>query len=276
MGDAPNRKSIRIVQAERSIFGPFVNPHQKPAMNIQPFALRGLLVLVGAAMLPAPAASASDRARIPLPPPPGEVIRDVRGFIHGIGRSIKRGAQQVFTESDGRPAPPPPPRGNFAPNGEWNGEFYPDEFDNPDMRRQYRRPAPPREDRGYGLPEEEQLRREQASREAAQNYRPSDPGVTPPTAPQKNRKEPSTEAARTPAPPPTEKGSVKESAPAPSAPKTETPSSDVQYASPVPGKKGLVYPPGVEKKPENMVDVGDFQPGQLVRNPRNGELFRVP
>jgi hypothetical protein len=244
-------------------------------MNIHPFALRGLLALMGAAMLPAPAASASDPIRIPLPPPPGEVIRDVRGFIHGIGRGIKRGAQRVFTESDERPAPPPRPHRNFDPNEEWDGKFYPDEFDTPDMRQQYRRPAPPREGREYGLTEEEQLRREQASRDAARNYRPSDPGLAGPPVSQKNRKEPSTEATRTPAPAPTDRGSVKESTPAPSVPKTNQP-SDVQYASPVPGKKGLVYPPGVEKKAENMVDVGDFQPGQLVRNPRNGELFRVP
>jgi hypothetical protein len=203
------------------------------------------------------------------------VIRDVRGFIHGIGRGIKRGAQRVIIESDERPATPPPPHRNFDPNAEWDGEFYPDEFDNPDMRREYRRPAPLRGDREYLTPEEEQFRREQASREAARNYRPSDPGLTPPPVSQKNRRVPSTEGARTPAPIPADKGGVKESAPAPSVPKTNAP-SDVQYASPVPGKKGLVYPPGVEKKAENMVDVGDFQPGQLVRNPRNGELFRVP
>jgi hypothetical protein len=48
------------------------------------------------------------------------------------------------------------------------------------------------------------------------------------------------------------------------------------YGTPVPGRRGFVYPPGVEAKPENMVDVRDFQPGQKVRDPRTGKIFLVP
>lgn len=48
------------------------------------------------------------------------------------------------------------------------------------------------------------------------------------------------------------------------------------YGSPVPGRRGFVYPPGVEAKPENMVDVRDFTPGQKVRDPRTGKIFLVP
>jgi hypothetical protein len=48
------------------------------------------------------------------------------------------------------------------------------------------------------------------------------------------------------------------------------------YGTPVPGRRGFVYPPGVETKPENMVDVRDFQPGQKVRDPRTGKIFLVP
>ncbi|TLD69433.1 hypothetical protein FEM03_17470 [Phragmitibacter flavus] len=48
------------------------------------------------------------------------------------------------------------------------------------------------------------------------------------------------------------------------------------YGKPVPGRVGFVYPPGVEGKPENMVDVRDFTPGQKVRDPRTGKIFLVP
>lgn len=48
------------------------------------------------------------------------------------------------------------------------------------------------------------------------------------------------------------------------------------YGTPVIGRRGFVYPPGVEAKPENMVDVRDFTPGQKVRDPRTGKIFLVP
>ncbi|RBP37289.1 hypothetical protein DES53_11427 [Roseimicrobium gellanilyticum] len=269
-------------------------------MNHQSRTLRGLLtIMVATAALPAVTASAEDRFRIPLPPPPSEVIRDVRGFIHGIGRGIKRGAQRVFNdeqpmeEQDLRR-----PRRDYGPNGEWDGQFYPDEYDRRGPRPpQNQRPLPPSQERDMreiaprdipegpgGWTSEEQLRREEASREAARNYQPSDMPPTPPTS--KKSTQPRQEAARTPASPPqplpnNKEGALKENTlpPTTTTPKTTTtpaPSTEVQYASPVPGKKGLVYPPGVAKTPENMVDVGDFKAGQLVRNPRNGELFRVP
>lgn len=58
--------------------------------------------------------------------------------------------------------------------------------------------------------------------------------------------------------------------PAPTTPKQPA------YGTPVIGKRGYVYPPGVEAKPENMVDVKDFAPGQKVRDPRTGNIFLVP
>jgi hypothetical protein len=48
------------------------------------------------------------------------------------------------------------------------------------------------------------------------------------------------------------------------------------YGTPVAGRRGFVFPPGVDTKPENMVDVRDFQPGQKVRDPRTGKIFLVP
>ena len=51
---------------------------------------------------------------------------------------------------------------------------------------------------------------------------------------------------------------------------------NLDFARPVPGKRGLVYPPGVKESAENMVDVSGFETGQIVRDPRTGKLFRVP
>src|SRR6187549_2035212 len=48
---------------------------------------------------------------------------------------------------------------------------------------------------------------------------------------------------------------------------TTTTVAPASYGSPVPGRKGFVYPPGSDQKPENMVDVRDFTPGQKVRDP---------
>lgn len=61
-----------------------------------------------------------------------------------------------------------------------------------------------------------------------------------------------------------------------SPPPAPTTPSAPSYGSPVPGRRGFVYPPGVESKPENMVDVRDFTPGQKVRDPRTGKIFLVP
>jgi hypothetical protein len=57
---------------------------------------------------------------------------------------------------------------------------------------------------------------------------------------------------------------------------TTTTTAPASYGSPVPGRKGFVYPPGSDQKPENMVDVRDFTPGQKVRDPRTGKVFLVP
>jgi hypothetical protein len=50
----------------------------------------------------------------------------------------------------------------------------------------------------------------------------------------------------------------------------------VAFARPVPGKKGIVYPPGVGESPDTEVDVSELQPGELARDPRSGIIFRVP
>lgn len=65
---------------------------------------------------------------------------------------------------------------------------------------------------------------------------------------------------------------------APAPPVTPRPPVPAQpaYGKMVPGRVGFVYPPGVEAKPENMVDVRGFSPGEKVRDPRTGKVFLVP
>ena len=89
------------------------------------------------------------------------------------------------------------------------------------------------------------------------NAPPVDPNATPPVQPQ-------------PLPTPTEV--------APAPPVTPKPPVPAQaaYGKMVPGRVGFVYPPGVEAKPENMVDVRGFSPGEKVRDPRTGKVFLVP
>ncbi len=67
-------------------------------------------------------------------------------------------------------------------------------------------------------------------------------------------------------PPPPERPVEKPSAPAPAA--------DLQYGSPVPGKKGFVYSPF--DKSAGFVDVRDIAPGTKVRCPYTGKIFKVP
>lgn len=80
------------------------------------------------------------------------------------------------------------------------------------------------------------------------------------------------------APPPSPNSEAARPQEMPPTPKIAPPPGDdrVESARPVPGKPGLVYPPGAEETSDNWVDVREFKAGQLVRNPRTGKLFRVP
>lgn len=66
-----------------------------------------------------------------------------------------------------------------------------------------------------------------------------------------------------------------QSAPSPSAVQP-TPPSLPPFATPVPGRSGLVYPPGQKAIPENMIDVSGYAPGTKVRDPDSKVVFRVP
>ncbi len=48
------------------------------------------------------------------------------------------------------------------------------------------------------------------------------------------------------------------------------------FGKPVPGRPGLVYPPGIKESPENMIDVREIAPGTKVRDPLSKTVFRVP
>lgn len=48
------------------------------------------------------------------------------------------------------------------------------------------------------------------------------------------------------------------------------------FASPVPGRPGLVYPPGLERIPVNIVDVTGLTPGSKARDPLTKVIFLVP
>jgi hypothetical protein len=54
------------------------------------------------------------------------------------------------------------------------------------------------------------------------------------------------------------------------------PVATVAFARPVPGKKGIVYPPGSDETLDTEIDVSELQPGELARDPRTGNIFRVP
>ena len=63
----------------------------------------------------------------------------------------------------------------------------------------------------------------------------------------------------------------------PPTPEVEAkPRSKSLYGRSVPNRPGLVYPPGREQIPENMVDVRGITPGTKVRDPATGEIFLVP
>lgn len=76
--------------------------------------------------------------------------------------------------------------------------------------------------------------------------------------------------APTPAPATPKKAETPKSAPAPQT----SAGSDLPYGTPVPGRPGLVNSPYAGKM--QLVDVTGLKPGQEVKCPYTGKLFRVP
>lgn len=103
---------------------------------------------------------------------------------------------------------------------------------------------------------------------------PTDASGQPPVTPDPNV--PSVDPnAPTPPPVPPAPNPADVTPPPPVTPKPPVP-TQLSYGKMVPGRVGFVYPPGVEAKPENMVDVRGFSPGEKVRDPRTGKVFLVP
>jgi hypothetical protein len=84
--------------------------------------------------------------------------------------------------------------------------------------------------------------------------------------------EPGTEAQTTPSPNVERSPAPTTSPPPPST--TSAPSGEMPYATPVPGKPGLVTSPFAPYA--GYVDVRGYPPGQEVKCPYTGKLFRVP
>ncbi|CAN5822747.1 hypothetical protein BH11VER1_BH11VER1_23980 [soil metagenome] len=60
------------------------------------------------------------------------------------------------------------------------------------------------------------------------------------------------------------------------APQAAPSPQPVNYAKPVPGHPGFVYPPGVKEELKSMLDVRGCASGEKMRDPRTGNTFLVP
>lgn len=106
----------------------------------------------------------------------------------------------------------------------------------------------------------------------------------PPTAPPKNM----AGAAREPVEPAATGEPRKEAEPqrtadanqvgeqAVTTPQPPAPQGEPEFAKPVRGRPGFVYPPGAGEDLAHMIDVRGFEAGQKVRDPRTGQVFLVP
>jgi hypothetical protein len=219
----------------------------------------GLLLFFGAVLVSSQA-FASERPRVSPPPSPQKVVRDIGAFFHRIGDGVKVASKKTwgairerFTEDDEKEAPrsrrPSSAKqedASFARSKEAVPYRY-DDAENVEANSdaEVARIDEPRKDNS-------------GPRDAAKNG----PFTSPGEADQ-------TETQTRPAPLPENTPSSRKTA-------TGTDEGQIEFARPVPGKRGLVYPPGVAESPQNLVDVGDFLSGQIVRDPRTGKLFRVP
>ena len=181
-------------------------------------------------------ASARDLFGIPLPP--HEVIRELRSKIHRAAGEVKSAGRQAAAEIDN------------------------DDDDDGSVRHTNRarrsvRPAPPITRTSPDTRYQDRAFDGEIERSRSVPERTT-------TRTQRDMSE-----ARDPAPIPKSSSKV---------PQSSKPAGDnvMEFGRPVPGKRGMVYPPGGEESSENMIDVEGFQPGEVVRDPRTGALFRVP
>lgn len=250
---------------------------------------RSLALLAGSIVLLAGAdASARDYIRIPLPPPPREILHDVGDLLHRIGDRVGSVVRRIpWVDDDDereraraprRSKAPPPVKRETWDDARRQVPYRYDDADEFDARMQ----PSPIERRPAEIPDSALLERRPA---VPRDSSPAGRGAPEPRrgedVPPVNIVGPKTAAADAPAtrtqesPPPVPPAEIKKTEPPPPVPKAAEP-GNLLPGTPVAGKRGLVYPPGAKHTPENMVDVTDFKPGQVVRDPRTGSLFRVP
>lgn len=228
--------------------------------------LRISLLLLGGALLLASPASAKEKRRIPPPPPPQKVVSDIRGFIHRVANGVKDASKQTWSAIRSQfeeTAPPRSPRPATRPKS--GSQKTPG-----DSFARSKEAVPYRYDDAENFD----------ARDPSETVRPTDD-----TLPQVNitSRDPAKAGTRdgarsadTGAKTPQQPAPLPEPSMAPSKTTVTPADANIEFARPVPGKRGLVYPPGVKESSENMVDVGDFETGRIVRDPRSGKLFRVP
>ncbi|MFZ4766518.1 MAG: hypothetical protein ACOYMN_16320 [Roseimicrobium sp.] len=233
------------------------------------------LSLLGIALLSTPSqATARDHIHIPLPPP-REILRDIGNFFHRVGDRVgdtvrrfpwvdeeeEEEAEHGRSRTKRRPLP------SKASTWESAKENVPyryedaDDFDN----RTKAKPIPVTPSEKPKSPRAPSLKNDDAPAVTIVEKQKPEAAPKPEVKPQES---PPPSVPEKPEPEP-------ERTPPPAAPKAAEP-SNLPLGTAVRGKRGLVYPPGAKQTPENMVDVTDFKSGQIVRDPRTGELFRVP
>jgi hypothetical protein len=208
-------------------------------------------------------------------------VRDIRAFFHRVADGVKTASKQTwgairekFTEDDEEAAPRPSRQRSRGKEPQEDSSFarskeaVPYRYDDAE--------AFEAESGRESTPDDMSPKINLRSRDTVRNGPFTSPGEPAKTETPDNKKpfvyhpEPEAPEASVKSTPLPEKS--------PSSQKTYSPIDDgqIEFARPVPGKRGLVYPPGAAESPENLVDITGFLNGQIVRDPRTGKLFRVP
>jgi hypothetical protein len=214
----------------------------------------------------APARADDERVRIKIPNPIPKIVKGIKRVGERVGDIVVRTAERIEGEEEAEEAhrvvphthpPPPPARVTVSiretrppvvsPSGhEDRLALVPHE-----SARMMAKPEPPPAGVGRSADGKAVISAEAASRHMAASaaVSPSATGSRPAAGEQRAV----AVNAGKPAPPP-----------------------EHPFGKPVPGRQGLVYPPGLKEVPENMIDVRGIAPGTKVRDPVTKMVFRVP
>jgi hypothetical protein len=254
------RSKLRAIISQRLLLLTAAHPVAMKIVSL--LCQRTRVVVLLGALLVSSQAVAAERSRGAPPPTPKKVVKDIGAFFHRVGAGVKVASKKTwgairerFTEDDEQEAPRRsrrPAAGAKQEDASFarSKDAVPYRYDDAETFEASSEVDPARVDE----PRKDNL----SSRDAAKNGPFASPGEL--------------EQAETQARPAPLPGNT------PDSPKTAAGVDDtqVEFARPIPGKPGLVYPPGAAEASQNMVDVSDFLSGQIVRDPRTGKLFRVP